>query len=141
MRKNLVRNLTFRGCKKIDFFLNKKLRRRAIQSRSGPYFLRIQKVFGPFLVFANAVPKIAFAPILILWYGVDMGSKIALATIIVFFIVQMPTTASHSAPDTSLMEWLRENGEVALFSAECRRTATLQMASYGALFACIRESL
>ena len=66
------------------------------------YFLRVQKVFGPFLVFANAVPKIAFAPILILWYGVDMGSKIALATIIVFFIVQMPTTASVGLVDPDL---------------------------------------
>ena len=66
------------------------------------YFLRLQKVFGPFLVFANAVPKIAFAPILILWYGVDMGSKIALATIIVFFIVQMPTTASVGLVDPDL---------------------------------------
>ncbi len=66
------------------------------------YFLRLQKVFGPFLVFANAVPKIAFAPILILWYGVDMGSKIALATIIVFFIVQMPTTAAVGLVDPDL---------------------------------------
>ena len=66
------------------------------------YFLRLQKVFGPFLVFANAVPKIAFAPILILWYGVDMGSKIALAVIIVFFIVQMPTTAAVGLVDPDL---------------------------------------
>ena len=66
------------------------------------YFLRLQKIFGPFLVFANAVPKIAFAPILILWYGVDMGSKIALATIIVFFIVQMPTTAAVGLVDPDL---------------------------------------
>ena len=66
------------------------------------YFIRLQKIFGPFLVFANAVPKIAFAPILILWYGVDMGSKIALATIIVFFIVQMPTTAAVGLVDPDL---------------------------------------
>ena len=66
------------------------------------YFMKLQKIFGPFLVFANAVPKIAFAPILILWYGVDMGSKIALATIIVFFIVQMPTTAAVGLVDPDL---------------------------------------
>ena len=66
------------------------------------YFIRLQKIFGPYLVFANAGPKIAFAPILILWYGVDMGSKIALATIIVFFIVQMPTTAAVGLVDPDL---------------------------------------
>ena len=66
------------------------------------YFGRLQKIFGPFLVFSNAVPKIALAPILILWYGVDMGSKIALATIIVFFLVQMPTTAAVGLVDPDL---------------------------------------
>ena len=66
------------------------------------YFRRLQKIFGPFLVFSNAVPKIALAPILILWYGIDMGSKIALATVIVFFLVQMPTTAAVGLVDPDL---------------------------------------
>ena len=56
-------------------------------------FRRAAKVMSPFLIFANAVPKIALAPILILWYGVDIASKVALATIIVFFIVQIPVQA------------------------------------------------
>ena len=38
-------------------------------------FRRAAKVMSPFLIFANAVPKIALAPILILWYGVDIASK------------------------------------------------------------------
>ena len=53
-------------------------------------FQKVAKVLAPFLIFTNAVPKIALAPILILWYGVDIASKVALATIIVFFIVQIP---------------------------------------------------
>ena len=65
-------------------------------------FDRLAKVFGPFLIFANATPKIALAPILILWYGVDIGSKIALATIIVFFIVQIPTQAAVGLVDPDL---------------------------------------
>ena len=55
---------------------------------------RIGKVFMPFLTFANALPKIALAPILLLWFGVGESSKIVLAAIVVFFIVQVPTQAA-----------------------------------------------
>lgn len=65
-------------------------------------FKRAKKVFSPFLIFTNAVPKIALAPILILWYGVGIGSKVALATIIVFFIVQIPVMAAVSGVDPDL---------------------------------------
>ena len=65
-------------------------------------FRRAAKVMSPFLIFANAVPKIALAPILILWYGVDIASKVALATIIVFFIVQIPVQAAVAGVDPDL---------------------------------------
>lgn len=65
-------------------------------------FRRLARVYEPFLVFANAVPKVALAPILILWYGVDIGSKVALATIIVFFIVQIPVQAATAGVDSDL---------------------------------------
>ncbi|MBJ87524.1 MAG: hypothetical protein CL461_04820 [Acidimicrobiaceae bacterium] len=65
-------------------------------------FRKAAKVMSPFLIFANAVPKIALAPILILWYGVDIASKVALATIIVFFIVQIPVQAAVSGVDPDL---------------------------------------
>ena len=65
-------------------------------------FKKAAKVFSPFLIFTNAVPKIALAPILILWYGVDIASKVALATIIVFFIVQVPVQAAVNGVDPDL---------------------------------------
>ena len=65
-------------------------------------FKKVAKVLSPFLIFTNAVPKIALAPILILWYGVDIASKVALATIIVFFIVQIPVQAAVSGVDPDL---------------------------------------
>ncbi len=65
-------------------------------------FRRIGKVFDPFLIFVNAVPKIAFAPMLILFYGVDIASKVALATIIVFFIVQIPVQSAVSSVDPDI---------------------------------------
>jgi len=65
-------------------------------------FKKSAKVLSPFLIFTNAVPKIALAPILILWYGVDIASKVALATIIVFFIVQVPVQAAVNGVDPDL---------------------------------------
>jgi NitT/TauT family transport system permease protein len=63
---------------------------------------RLGKVFSPFLVFANALPKIALAPILLLWFGVGESSKIVLAAIVVFFIVQVPTQAAVGLIDPDL---------------------------------------
>ena len=63
---------------------------------------RIGKVFMPFLTFANALPKIALAPILLLWFGVGESSKIVLAAIVVFFIVQVPTQAAVRLIDPDL---------------------------------------
>jgi NitT/TauT family transport system permease protein len=65
-------------------------------------YLRIGKVFSPFLVFANALPKIALAPILLLWFGVGESSKVVLAAIVVFFIVQVPTQAAVGLIDPDL---------------------------------------
>lgn len=55
---------------------------------------RVAAVFDPFLTFANATPKIALAPFFILWFGVGPSSKVVLAAVIVFFIVQVPTQAA-----------------------------------------------
>jgi NitT/TauT family transport system permease protein len=60
------------------------------------------KVAGPFLTFFNAVPKIALAPIIILWFGVGESSKIVTAILVVFFIVQVPTTAAVALVDPDL---------------------------------------
>ena len=65
-------------------------------------YLRIGKVFMPFLTFSNALPKIALAPILLLWFGVGESSKIVLAAIVVFFIVEVPTQAAVGLIDPDL---------------------------------------
>ena len=61
-----------------------------------------QKVFGPFLTFFNAIPKIAMAPIFILFFGIGETSKIVTAAIVVFFIVQVPTMAAVALTNPDL---------------------------------------
>lgn len=47
-------------------------------------------LFKPMLVFSQAIPVFALAPILTLWLGYGLGSKIAMALLIIYF----PVTSS-----------------------------------------------
>ena len=47
----------------------------------------------PILVVSQAIPVFALAPVLVLWFGYGMASKIAMAVLIIFF----PVTASFYA--------------------------------------------
>ena len=44
-------------------------------------------VFEPMLAALNAVPRIVLAPMLILWFGIGIASKVALTFLMVFFVV------------------------------------------------------
>lgn len=65
-------------------------------------FKRFQKIFGPFIILFNAMPKIAFLPLILVVYGVAEMSKVVLIVIIVFFVVQVPTQAAVSLVDPDL---------------------------------------
>ncbi len=68
------------------------------------------KGFGPMLTFLNALPKIALAPIFILWFGIGEASKVFASVIAVFFIVQIPTQAASSLVDRDLEVMARTMG-------------------------------
>lgn len=53
-------------------------------------FQPIRAWFLPILVASQALPVFAIAPVLMLWFGFGMGSKIAMATLIIYF----PVTAA-----------------------------------------------
>ncbi|HYB10065.1 MAG TPA: ABC transporter permease [Alphaproteobacteria bacterium] len=44
-------------------------------------------VFDPYIRVFNALPRVILAPILIIWFGLGMTSKIALGVTLVFFVV------------------------------------------------------
>jgi NitT/TauT family transport system permease protein len=48
---------------------------------------RLAKVFEPYVMAFYGIPKIALAPLFIIWFGIGIGSKVALASIMVFFLV------------------------------------------------------
>lgn len=57
----------------------------------------IEAIFGPILTALNAMPRIALAPLFILWFGLGIGSKIAVGFSLTFFIVLSSTVAGMRA--------------------------------------------
>lgn len=69
----------------------------------------LEKIITPYLVAANSVPLVAFAPLLLLWFGNGIGTKIIVAGLIVYFPVTINTIAGfqqQSSLHTRLMRSL-----------------------------------
>ncbi|MET8829725.1 ABC transporter permease [Streptomyces sp. NPDC004610] len=47
----------------------------------------VGEILEPILNAINGIPKVALAPMMLLWFGLGIGSKIAIASMIVFFLV------------------------------------------------------
>ena len=73
-----------------------------------PFLLRrhplIVAILDPFMVGGYGAPKLAFAPLFILWFGIGIESKIALVASVVFFIVYFSTLAGVRALDPKLVQ-------------------------------------
>ncbi len=51
----------------------------------------VAAVLGPFITGLYCLPKIALAPLIIMWFGIGIESKIAMSAIVVFFLVFLST--------------------------------------------------
>jgi NitT/TauT family transport system permease protein len=73
-----------------------------------PFWLRrhpiIVAILDPFMVGGYGAPKLAFAPLFLLWFGIGMESKIALTASVVFFIVYFATLSGVRALDARLVQ-------------------------------------
>jgi NitT/TauT family transport system permease protein len=71
---------------------------------------RLAAVLDPFIVAFYSLPKIALAPLFILWFGVGLTSKVVLAMFVVFFLVFYNTYAGTLAVESELVDVLRLMG-------------------------------
>jgi NitT/TauT family transport system permease protein len=71
---------------------------------------RLAAVLDPFIIAFYSLPKIALAPLFILWFGVGLASKVVLATFVVFFLVFYNTYAGTLAVEQELVDVLRLMG-------------------------------
>ncbi len=60
----------------------------------------LERALNPYLTLLNAMPRIALAPLFLLWFGLGLGSKIALGFSLVFFIVLSATVAGMRGVDS-----------------------------------------
>ena len=71
---------------------------------------RVKALVDPFLTAFNSMPRIALAPIFILWFGIEVMSKVALAFSLGFFIVLLSTVAGIRNVDPILIRLSRSLG-------------------------------
>ncbi len=64
----------------------------------------------PLVVLFQTVPKIALAPLFILWFGYDLQPKVALIVVIAFFPVALDMLAGLQSVDVNLVTLLRSVG-------------------------------
>ncbi len=61
------------------------------------------RIFEPFITALYGIPKLALAPIFVLWFGLGMQSKIILSTILVFYLVFFSTYGGIKSVDPNLV--------------------------------------
>lgn len=64
-------------------------------------------MFYPILIALQSVPKIALAPILLVWLGFGIESKLAIAWLVAFFPIVVDTAAGLAATPRELLELAR----------------------------------
>jgi NitT/TauT family transport system permease protein len=67
----------------------------------------LERALLPYLVGLQALPKVALAPLLVVWLGFDIASKIAIATIIAFFPVLINAMIGFSTVESEKIELMR----------------------------------
>lgn len=67
----------------------------------------VASLLSPYLVAAQATPILALAPLLVLWFGVGLLSKLVICALIVFFPVAVATMVGVRAVDSKLLELAR----------------------------------
>lgn len=69
-----------------------------------------ERIFSPVFVAINAVPKVALAPLLVLWLGSGMNARVALVGLFCFFPIVVATMAGLASSPPELLELARSLG-------------------------------
>lgn len=67
----------------------------------------LERVIAPYLLFIQTAPKIALAPLFILWFGLGIASKIVLVVSLVFFPVMIGTVLGLRSVSPAMLELSR----------------------------------
>lgn len=67
----------------------------------------LERILSPYLVASQAVPLVAIAPLLVIWFGPGIFSKILICALIVFFPVLVNTVVGVRAVPMALYDLMR----------------------------------
>lgn len=70
------------------------------------YSRRMEQLFEPFLVVSQVIPKVALAPLFIIWFGHGLLPKVIIAATIAFFPVLVNTVLGLKAVDREVIEMM-----------------------------------
>jgi NitT/TauT family transport system permease protein len=68
------------------------------------------EVMAPFIIVLNSLPRIALAPLIILWFGIGMTAKIVTAFTLVYFILLVNTLSGAKNVDNDILTIARLMG-------------------------------
>ncbi len=85
----------------------------------------MEQAVYPVIVFLQIVPKIAIAPLFIIWFGFGFTPKLLLVFLLSFFPIVVSSIAGFKAVDRDMMDFARTTGAGALAHVRrrsaCRR--------------------
>ena len=84
----------------------------------------IERVLSPYIVAAQAVPILALAPLLDIWFGGGLLARVVICALIVFFPIAIATMVGIRSTDPLLTEMLRSLG-----ASGSQRTRLLEIPS------------
>ncbi len=68
---------------------------------------RVEAVLEPYVAGFQSLPKVAVAPIIVMWLGFGVGSKVAIVCLLTFFPVLVTSIAGFKAIDPDRIDLLR----------------------------------
>jgi NitT/TauT family transport system permease protein len=71
---------------------------------------RLHRAADPYLTLFNAMPRIALAPLFLMWFGLGIGSKVAVGFSLAFFIVLSSTLAGIRGVNGDILTLSRSLG-------------------------------
>jgi NitT/TauT family transport system permease protein len=74
------------------------------------WYRRLNAMFEPFVTMLNATPRVALLPLIILWLGIGMQSKVAAVFLGAFFPLVVNVMAGVRAVDETLLKCARSFG-------------------------------
>lgn len=70
----------------------------------------ISELTYPFLVAAQVLPKIALAPLFLIWFGFGLTPKVVIAALIAFFPIVINTARGLTSVEPELLQYMRSLG-------------------------------